>query len=720
MGCVDGYRIIIYIYCKNGTYHREDRLVYEKCPVDVGPIIAIIALILIFIAAFVLSTLIVIAISTSFTLRKALVNRFFIALCAIVMVDSLLNMLMSVCYVAVKQWKFGYTACLFNSYIMNTLSIQMALGILILVVDRTLVALKAGTYMSLSKSKTKITLTILLSWVLSLGFSAIPHCLGIDSTLPYRKRYSCSVANYLDEYLLLPQSVILIVVITLILVVCVIVTLYKFHREQKRHRKVRGNQTLTYFDQILMTPYYRNEAYSTACVSILTLGYLLLWYPFTCVITLTPLNTSHWNNETTRAIMPEEKPLIQFEAKITQCQQIKTRINGPNYDAEALNKTSTNSSTYLIPEMTNTPDYELVFVWFRYIYDLFVPLIILFILKDVRAKCKALIFACRPNTVDSASPRRMSPPSQNSFHSLMSKEKQPKHDNIVNFKTPILFATSEGLHIRTIEETYQEMQESRPLISFGKSSTIEPQFNYELCDVTLGNEDAADFAECLGPEEDQDFAKNPLNIEKSYSNPVIEKAHRVAAGQNINDITSYFLSSANSHGKRPPTPPKPKYTEPADNSAAEEMVPIDLEQRPRKSNKIVRFNTDLNEEILQGTLSEADSALELSNGSKVSNGSGHLADIEEVTLSSPGHGERKPTFSKSKKRPTYGVPKKVPGKNVPTKNGRPPNIRISSKDSPPKLRKQRPIKKYGLSHKGNNQPEMMIKSRYIGNKEDNE
>ncbi|KAL7643604.1 UNVERIFIED_CONTAM: hypothetical protein RMT77_005587 [Armadillidium vulgare] len=692
--CVDGYKTVITISFeqRNGNWTYVANLSHEKCSLELGPIFAALFLILFFIAAFLLSALILVTISTSHTLKKVLVNHYLINLCATVMIDGLFNIIMSVCYVSLKYWKFGYYACYFNSFTVTLLSVQMGFSILLLVIDRILVAKKLGAYMSLSKCS--IRFFIILTWLISFAMS-VPLSWGFIESVPYRNRYLCSVADSRDQYFLLPQITIVIIGVTVMLIVCVIITIWIFHREQKKHKKMKGNQSASYFDHILMIPYYKNEAYHTVYTSLLVIGYIVFWFPFTCVIALTPLYTNDWNGKTTPFGTIKRIPEFHLDSSA-----LFTRMSTKDATRNAtdiFNSTSNNTDfSNIIPEMLDTPARETVFVWLRYLFDVLVPLLIMIIIKEIRYKCRALIFVCRPNTVDSSS-KILSPPYLNASFRNGIKDKKQKSENMVNFRTPVLFATSDGLYIRTVDDSLQESNGSKNLLIFSKNSQVEPHFNYDLCDVTLGGEDFSELeANFQTPDCNNDVDKDPVGI-----NPIVEGANRTAVGKRMQTISSDGPKSPHlPNEKRPPTPPKPK--SPEEKIKKEDIEMIDLEKPAKKNGKVVRFDTDLIQEINSPKINDAESVLESSIGSNASNDSGNVADIEESypLPSKPrklplSKGKKKSSLpiKKIKSKPTYihtvRPPPKIPLKRLrrqhvskakPTRKITPPSKKPNNKD----------------------------------------
>ena len=686
--CRDNYKYRYVAYPKLINNDLVWTAIREDCPSDPIPPIAIAFLAIIFIITFVLSSLIVITIAGSFTLKKQLVYHLMANLCIIVMLDCLFNIPFCISYIASPPWSFGQIFCNLSSFAIIALTVEMTFGILLLVIDRLLVAKKNGSYMSLSRTKMRVI--IVITWLLSIGVG-IPVVMGIINSIPHRNRYSCSVCEPLDIYYFIPHLASLFFAPLFVIISAIIIAIIFYH-EQKKHRKVRGNQSLNFFDQVLMTPYYKNEAYTSFCVICLSIIFVLLWSPFYGVITITPYFTDHWDNGTTAVTEKSLNPTF-FDGLKTVTVDTSAAMGNASTNG-------TDLSNY-VDEVLHTPGYETAFIWLRFIFDMLVPIFILAIVRDVRQKCRALVFVCRPNTVETLSPKHVSPPYLNTTMKGQTPKDKKKNENMVNFKTPVLFATSEGLHIRTVEDTFRELNDSK---SFFKHATdAEPQFIYDLCDVAIlgdgGQSNFEDDTNAASEEGDTDY---PFEIGQTFNDPVVERAHRNAIGQDVDEVMNRKFSAA-SISNRPPTPPKRHNSSSSliSSSPPNDMIEIDLERKPKKSGKVVRFNTDLNEEIYRPMTTESDSAIESSVSSEQSTGSGHLADVEE-----PKSIARR-RMNRARLRRRASLP--IGGKEI----GNPKTKRLNPRSKANRLKKQNANDNHGSVAERIQARERKLKSRHM-------
>ncbi|XP_047738468.1 uncharacterized protein LOC125178536 [Hyalella azteca] len=584
--CVNGYRITIQVIptLVNQSVKLVPYKKYERCPEDPGPIIAAVFLTLIFVVSVVLSIMIIVTIITSFSLKKLLYSKLILNICSVVILDCFLNLTIALVYVSTAPWQFGYPVCYINSFFMLLITLEMILAIALFAMDRLLVLRKFAPYLSMSKNK--VTALILLTWLISLSLS-LPVVVGFSS-MPYKMRYSCSVADSRDDEYLIVRLIIVIIFPVFMLFFILFITCYIFHTEKTKHKKVKGGQTYTYLDQILMTPYYRNEIYPSLCMMALVVAYFIFWLPFAFLITLDPLLSQDWFNKT--------EPSGQI-------------LSGAN--------TSNTNTTNHIPEMINTPVYETVFIWFRFIFDLLVPIIIFTSLKDVRLKCENLIMCCRPATIDATSPKHMNStfmktPKSSGFAELKYTSKKTKNDqkNMVSFNTPVLFVTDDGLQIRTVDETYAEVSDHKSLLGFNKNANPEPKFSYESCDIVMPSEEFTDFegefdiSEDIVPKKHYAQLQDDYEDEKSFTEQVIMGANRALMAQkaeedeNLNnrhiDSEAGGLQSRPESVKEEKKPNKVAEIDEREMMEVEEKFDetIDLNEKPKKAKKHVRFDTE--------------------------------------------------------------------------------------------------------------------------------
>ncbi|XP_069947615.1 uncharacterized protein [Cherax quadricarinatus] len=717
----EGYQIHFELLLEtiNNTLVPILRPIISPCPVDPWPIVAGSFLSLIFLIAFILNLMVVVTVCTSYTLKRFLYCHLLINLSLACMIDCFLNLSVSIGYVFTAPWRFGYGVSHFNSFTMNMMNSEMAFSVILLAFDRLAAAKKYTVYLNAEKSK--LGVVIFTTWVVSF-LMASPLVCGYIHSMPYRNRYSCSIADPYDDYYLIVPLVVVVCAPTIIMVVLVCITSVIFHRERKNQKRLKNNQTVGYFDQILMTPYFKNEFYPAVFANCTVILYLVFWLPFTALNIINPMITKHWANETTNDTSNKDFKVFSgwgaTNFTMTKAMLDETTLRAINKTNTSASHISTDMSNItvdhsFIPEVTDTPVFDTVAVWFRYIFIVLVPILVFVILSEVRAKCEALIMCCRPNSVDVASPKPTRPyisrvPSTKTANKNgKSQKKQKSGKNTINFKTPILFSTSEGLHIRTVEDTYLNMKDNKPLLGFSRENNDNPKFVYSLCDVMLGYEELMDFDGQYHIDDNFDFEQEPVVINMAIGNAVVMGAQRAAVEKKIQlpEENEPVVNTAIEVEYRPPTPPKVPDEDSAENVS--DAVDAEVANKQKKGKKVVRFATMLNEVIPPRPNSAESSPVNSSASTTRSNDSGIVADAErhspqqadvnkKPTVAAkpnkpqvaPKHTERTPAKTTTSRRPAVTSSRKpaVTSKKPTPSPVKPPGVKTPKKAVPSNVR----------------------------------
>jgi hypothetical protein len=170
---------------------------------------------------------------------------------------------------------------------------------------------------------------------------------------------------------------------------------------------------------------------------------------------------------------------------------------------------SDSSLTELTPVATGT--YDCVFIWFRYKFTVLVPIFIIAVHKEVRKKCEHMFCCCccrnnavvhldNPRSISACVEKRehlsvqeLNNQRQKQVSRKRNQTKKDKYTRVAHYRTPVLFATSEGLHLRIVDDRLEdsyylnETDAGRVAAAGGKEQcwTVEPRFLCEFCDVAL-------------------------------------------------------------------------------------------------------------------------------------------------------------------------------------------------------------------------------------------
>lgn len=186
-------------------------------------------------------------------------------------------------------------------------------------------------------------------------------------------------------------------------------------------------------------------------------------------------------------------------------------VNVPPLIAPAVREDNPVSNNSSMSELTAvlTGTYDCFFVWCRYAFTVLVPICVLIIHKEVRKKSEHMFCCCccRNNAVVhldnprsiSASVEKRTQKSAKELKNHKNKnilrkkhpDRQNKYSRISHYRTPVLFATSEGLHLRTVDDRLEGSYYFNDTGGRGRTGgkeecwTVEPRFLCEFCDVAL-------------------------------------------------------------------------------------------------------------------------------------------------------------------------------------------------------------------------------------------
>jgi hypothetical protein len=186
-------------------------------------------------------------------------------------------------------------------------------------------------------------------------------------------------------------------------------------------------------------------------------------------------------------------------------------VNVPPLIAMEIREDPTAATKSSMSELTAvlTGAYDCFFVWCRYTFAVLVPMCIMIIHKEVRKKSEHMFCCCccrnnavvhldNPRSISACVEKRTQKSvtdlkNQKEKHILRKRhsDRHNKYSRISHYRTPVLFATSEGLHLRSFDDTlesgYYFNDTGGRCRARGKEEgwTIEPRFLCEFCDVAL-------------------------------------------------------------------------------------------------------------------------------------------------------------------------------------------------------------------------------------------
>ena len=134
--------------------------------------------------------------------------------------------------------------------------------------------------------------------------------------------------------------------------------------------------------------------------------------------------------------------------------------------------------------------YVFYILFSRYIHSILVPILIFIVHKDLRKKAEIIICCWRPNSVENKKSSLEARPISAYLHRKRRdwEKKQKKFKNVTNFNVPVLFASSDGLYLRLVDDTaFNPNEDASDILSDSIKAqwSVEPKFVMEMCDLTL-------------------------------------------------------------------------------------------------------------------------------------------------------------------------------------------------------------------------------------------
>ena len=134
----------------------------------------------------------------------------------------------------------------------------------------------------------------------------------------------------------------------------------------------------------------------------------------------------------------------------------------------------------------------------RYIHSVIVPVLIFLFHKDLRKKAEVILCCWRPNSVEGSKRMAMTREQRpiSAYMHQKRREWEKKQKKFMkpnqNYNIPVLFATSEGLHLRLVDDNFgpQDSNASNGQNDLLEDSlknqwSLEPKFVMEVCDLQL-------------------------------------------------------------------------------------------------------------------------------------------------------------------------------------------------------------------------------------------
>ncbi|PSN48853.1 hypothetical protein C0J52_17018 [Blattella germanica] len=450
-----------------------------------------------------LNVLLIFTVLTCPILRRLAFNLVLLQLCIACALDCFLNIAAAVAFIYVTQGWEKYKqemalGCRVNAALTQWTTAVQSIALAALAMDRAIMLRHQDDPKNEIRSRLMKILPILM-WVygtaLILPIVATSHIVGVR---PFPDRYSCGVilTSENSEDLLYPSLLLvlgyilpwIVIIVLFLTVICHVLSARRrqYQLEEAALQRSQGRSTLATIGNSSML--LHSTSYQTS------------W--------------SNWLGNAGPLAWEEVKfYLLAFMILVFYVLLLIPHIlcvNIPSLTATPQD-VSNSSNNVLPPElvMIETGGYDCFFVWCRYSFTILVPIVIFLIHKEVRKKCGHMFCCCccKNNAVVHLDTARsisacVEKRAQAETETIQNNQqvtrkkylgKRDKYRRIAHYRTPVLFATSEGLHLRLVDDRledsyyYNDTQIGSRGAAGGKEQcwTVEPRFLCEFCDVAL-------------------------------------------------------------------------------------------------------------------------------------------------------------------------------------------------------------------------------------------
>lgn len=428
-----------------------------------GEIATILFLSAVFIASLIGNLSLVATVSFSPRLKESAIYNMLTHLSGTCLFDSVANLTISIAYVHLVHWTMPRELCSANSFLMLFVSSVMLNTIAVLVVERFLLIRDPIRHVERMKSFIfYYKIGSLICWILTAAL----YCpIAVDSfvqAVAFRHRYSCGPnGNYQTLYMIILMASIYVELLIVILICMAIAAVHINRKRMERRLRKAGADDLD--GPALQAAAIINEDSSNfILVLMLTAGYVFLVLPhvlsahrFQVTHSPVPRNTTPYQDFLQRLLA---RGLTAEEARSVQRYQSQLKEVYDSMNQELIDKIP------LVKEVEEGT-VQAGMVWCRYLFDAAVPVLVYCLQADVRAKTLAFLRreANRFMTFLEKRENKISI-NQFSFSQIGSSFSQS-----VQFYTPLLFVTDQGIYLRLLDKTDQQ--------------TGPPVFRYILSDL---------------------------------------------------------------------------------------------------------------------------------------------------------------------------------------------------------------------------------------------
>ncbi|CAM1316650.1 Uncharacterised protein r2_g2581 [Pycnogonum litorale] len=411
---------------------------------------------IVLLASICANCLLIVSITSSHTLRKVNIYLVVLNFAILNVFASVSHVVLSIFFVSLEgDWDyFGdvtYYLCSLHAIVVQVSTVEITLCIVHMCADRIFVLIRPSEYRKYV-TRSKQTGAIATTWIISVisCVPIIPSTLnitaGVIDIVVFPHRYGCFMSNRSNvAYCLFVLVVFVLLPVTFI----VVSTVYIVSRVVGDTKKLDTmKMKSSYSEFLLKQPNFWNELQMSKLVPVVGCFFLVLYLPFISVQQHTVFN-----------------------------------------EASSIDSNYTDSDRSLKSVDTSVAD--TLFTWMLFLYYFATPCVVIYQRVDIRQKLYYYLCCWKSNSVSDGGSPQMHYGMKSSNANSTIKPKQDIFQTATSINTPVLFATAEGLHLRTVDSSFAELGDQKTELDGSMQSnwSVEPKYVNSYCDVCYYDDD---------------------------------------------------------------------------------------------------------------------------------------------------------------------------------------------------------------------------------------
>ncbi len=445
-------------------------------------------------------------VSLSSRLRESAVYNLLAHLSGTCLLDTVVNMSISIVYIQLVHWTLPPALCSLNSFLMLFVSAVMFNAVVCLNVERYFFIRNPVKHVDHMKPVILWSrVGCIICWFILAALYAPVAVDNIVQAVAFPHRYSCGPnGNYARFYMIALMISSHILSMTIILL-CLFLTARNYYSKRRMEQRLRKVGAQRDSPAMRAAALINEESRNIKLVLALTAAYVLLVLPQ--ILTVHEFQVTHSPVPTNTT--PYQDFLSSLMANGLSAEEIKA-VQRNQIQLKKVYEAARRDVADLVPlvKEVDESDVQTGLVWCRYLYSAVVPILILCLQDDIKLKTGAFLrhalnrmrTMCERSHFKRETNNELKPIAYNSSTSPFSFSDSVRH------QTPVLFITDYGLYLRKLD--LEATMKSR-----------KPVFQYVYSDIVKLRESDSDE---MKPIEDEKFENIEERKEEEEFIPLTE------------------------------------------------------------------------------------------------------------------------------------------------------------------------------------------------------